>query len=440
MSKLQQFEALYHHMGTANKKKVAMVLFAETIVASDIEELAVDFQKRVLGPSLTPNCYTFLLECFGALRQVNAPLANLLTRTAITDSFLRAIVHAIDRDQPRRFRWYSIGLLAEMSTISTLASRFAAMPSLLLALISNVCSTIQDMSFEELKQAPERELPWVLLNTVLGSVQVRHRGEVVQIFYDTDFVASTRRVSLADGFDMSALMALLASTKNSVFGFATTVFLSFMAENSQRYAAELKQTSRKVLEQIGSSHDLLKQLVARIIAKNYANAPRLFPCSEAIAVLSNNCLCQVPHIDAATLKAAIKSMKSSLANPLGDNQPKFVALSLGPTHINTIKFAIFLLKKWPKLRALSDSQRLNNFVRYYISNPCLSLEKERTVNVAKHLEAQIGVVCAQCHEKSMGENQMKVCGKCRRVRYCDGECQKKHWKTHKLNCRERRES
>jgi hypothetical protein len=48
-----------------------------------------------------------------------------------------------------------------------------------------------------------------------------------------------------------------------------------------------------------------------------------------------------------------------------------------------------------------------------------------------------GLVCAHC--KKVGElDTMKRCGRCRRVTYCSGACQKAHWKKggHKDVCRE----
>ena len=40
--------------------------------------------------------------------------------------------------------------------------------------------------------------------------------------------------------------------------------------------------------------------------------------------------------------------------------------------------------------------------------------------------------------KDQLEYFLEVCGKCKIVYYCNIECQKAHWKTHKLECVERR--
>ena len=42
--------------------------------------------------------------------------------------------------------------------------------------------------------------------------------------------------------------------------------------------------------------------------------------------------------------------------------------------------------------------------------------------------------CGNCSSKAS-----KVCSKCKIVYYCNRECQKAHWKTHKLECVERRQ-
>eukprot|EP01041_Mallomonas_annulata_P008486 gene8486-17491_t len=39
--------------------------------------------------------------------------------------------------------------------------------------------------------------------------------------------------------------------------------------------------------------------------------------------------------------------------------------------------------------------------------------------------------CVSCHK----QNAKKICGKCKKVKYCSTECQHSHWKTHKWSCK-----
>jgi hypothetical protein len=43
--------------------------------------------------------------------------------------------------------------------------------------------------------------------------------------------------------------------------------------------------------------------------------------------------------------------------------------------------------------------------------------------------------CAECGEE--GGASLKICGACGLVRYCNAECQKKHWPKHKIECKQR---
>jgi TPR repeat protein len=46
---------------------------------------------------------------------------------------------------------------------------------------------------------------------------------------------------------------------------------------------------------------------------------------------------------------------------------------------------------------------------------------------------QINVCCAECGEE--GGARLKVCKSCMQVKYCNAICQKKHWPTHKKQCK-----
>ncbi|KAI8939989.1 hypothetical protein NX059_003712 [Plenodomus lindquistii] len=44
--------------------------------------------------------------------------------------------------------------------------------------------------------------------------------------------------------------------------------------------------------------------------------------------------------------------------------------------------------------------------------------------------------CAKCNETAAAKNvaALKVCVRCKTARYCDRDCQKADWKTHKKEC------
>lgn len=54
--------------------------------------------------------------------------------------------------------------------------------------------------------------------------------------------------------------------------------------------------------------------------------------------------------------------------------------------------------------------------------------EEKTSDVAKSLKT-----CGQCQKES---NDLKVCSRCTLIYYCNPDCQKKAWKTHKTICKE----
>ena len=40
--------------------------------------------------------------------------------------------------------------------------------------------------------------------------------------------------------------------------------------------------------------------------------------------------------------------------------------------------------------------------------------------------------CENCHTEKL--DRIRVCSACKRVAYCNSDCQKEHWKTHKQTC------
>ncbi|PIK58826.1 putative ubiquitin carboxyl-terminal hydrolase 19 [Apostichopus japonicus] len=43
--------------------------------------------------------------------------------------------------------------------------------------------------------------------------------------------------------------------------------------------------------------------------------------------------------------------------------------------------------------------------------------------------------CSYCRAETQGNNTLKRCTRCLKAAYCDQECQKKHWHTHKFSCK-----
>jgi len=48
-------------------------------------------------------------------------------------------------------------------------------------------------------------------------------------------------------------------------------------------------------------------------------------------------------------------------------------------------------------------------------------------------------VCAQCGRQPAGGVGLKRCAACQCVFYCRAECQKAHWKAHKVDCKQLRQ-
>merc|ERR1712098_436129 len=68
--------------------------------------------------------------------------------------------------------------------------------------------------------------------------------------------------------------------------------------------------------------------------------------------------------------------------------------------------------------------------------------KREIPQVPKHVKKMYKMIdkekeCANCMEKRP-INQLKTCGRCRKVLYCGADCQKQHWKLHKKECKEKK--
>ncbi len=53
----------------------------------------------------------------------------------------------------------------------------------------------------------------------------------------------------------------------------------------------------------------------------------------------------------------------------------------------------------------------------------------------KFLLGVIAITCGNCNSKASQENPLLLCSRCKQVRYCNRECQKKHWFQHKQECK-----
>ena len=61
--------------------------------------------------------------------------------------------------------------------------------------------------------------------------------------------------------------------------------------------------------------------------------------------------------------------------------------------------------------------------------------QERAEEAKKRAEAEAKYVCANC-----GNHATKRCGGCEQVRYCNQACLIRHWREHKLMCKELKEA
>lgn len=60
-----------------------------------------------------------------------------------------------------------------------------------------------------------------------------------------------------------------------------------------------------------------------------------------------------------------------------------------------------------------------------------TLVKDINANMERLKQAKTSGVCGQCGSSQDG---LMLCGRCKARKYCNPECQKQHWKTHKLVC------
>lgn len=100
--------------------------------------------------------------------------------------------------------------------------------------------------------------------------------------------------------------------------------------------------------------------------------------------------------------------------------------------INQVKYELYINK--------NDQQQ---YVRVYFSNLQLSLRQLYNNKLLQHIQYKLpGVavihimnqsmtICAECHTI---QNKKMYCSQCHTTSYCSVNCQRKHWKYHKLQC------
>ena len=62
----------------------------------------------------------------------------------------------------------------------------------------------------------------------------------------------------------------------------------------------------------------------------------------------------------------------------------------------------------------------------------MSEELESKITVSS--DAVRNPKCELCGTTGTITKRLKICGSCQRVYYCTKECQKQHWKQHKILC------
>ncbi|KAJ6536157.1 hypothetical protein B0H19DRAFT_1270954 [Mycena capillaripes] len=90
-------------------------------------------------------------------------------------------------------------------------------------------------------------------------------------------------------------------------------------------------------------------------------------------------------------------------------------------------------KTYPSLKAKPIALEPNSMKAYYdIPAKCIPAVK-MTKNHGAGPVRGVQYGCFTC-KQSKGRDDLKSCGRCRLVRYCSSECQKKDWKNHKKFC------
>ena len=104
-------------------------------------------------------------------------------------------------------------------------------------------------------------------------------------------------------------------------------------------------------------------------------------------------------------------------------------LNQGPLHIaseNNDKTIVKLLLKHPDINATAKAVSMSNSKMEF--DALYASRNNKKVN--KQIKKSIKHRCYVCHKKS----NLK-CGRCKKYFYCNKDCQRKHWKKHKVECK-----
>jgi len=75
-----------------------------------------------------------------------------------------------------------------------------------------------------------------------------------------------------------------------------------------------------------------------------------------------------------------------------------------------------------------------SFAKYKGFDKSTWLTIDKTVTKQDKLVRKALKKCSYCHNPAKEGESLKLCSRCKKVQYCGQDCQKNHWKEHKLEC------
>ena len=178
---------------------------------------------------------------------------------------------------------------------------------------------------------------------------------------------------------------------------------------------------------------LLIEHGARVDAKNFLGKTVIFYATGVLNLLKNSemvftmaDLCIKKH------KELYKDNKENYI-PLVDYQDRLgsVALIEGIT-LNRPDIVSYLVKKHNARLDIKD--HLYNLTPLNLSplNNYLEVGKIFKKSINKNIANEMLSTCSYCEKKS--DNKLLLCSRCKVTNYCNKDCQKSHWKEHKIIC------